>query len=280
MKKSKWKIAGFLAVAVLLALTALGKDSQAAIAEQKVQQGSLIVAVELNDIQSAQAALELAPSLFLAQLDFPRNDLNMLGSGLPERVPDLAGIMRDIVILRIINRAELSPSQLEKALPVLRNLAKEQEKVVNHVREQLLNERGKLLKGNGPSSAIPGVLDARKRVYDYRSISVQAAKTDLAKILRPNQAEILGDLITPPEAPTLRGRPAIGPVPPLPMRGPAGKIRLGPNDTPEFGPASSPLAGRMPGRDHDKGMAQTRLIDLDRLIELLEEKLAAMKPAK
>jgi hypothetical protein len=109
---------------------------------------------------------------------------------------------------------------------------------------------------------------------------VQAAKTDLAKMLQPNQAEILGDLITPPEAPTLQSRPAIGPLPPGQLRGSAGKIRLRPQGSPKLGPPPSSLARQMPGRGHGEGMAQTRLIDLNRLIELLEEKLAAMKPAK
>jgi len=209
-----------------------------------------------------------------------------LEPGLVERAPELARLVRDIVALRLINRADLSAEQIEKVLPVLRRLAKEQDALVKEVREALLAERARLLKEKGPPAPRAGRLPAmRERAFAYRA-EVERAKVELGKIISAPQAEILGRLITPPSPVDAFGRRGFGPGwPGQGGPGPApGMVPHGlpPGPSPGMGPGAGigagPRAGqRMRARD---GMGGRLFIDLDRLVELLEEKLAAMRGTK
>lgn len=197
------------------------------------------------------------------------------GLGPAGKNPEMFGLVRDISILRQINRADLSADQIRRILPLLKELAKEQDKVVGRVKESLQGERERLLRQQGPEKSKPDrrageVTAIRSQSEAYRQ-KVAATKVELRKILNPQQADIIGRLITPPQPP--RGFPGARLVNP-PDRGPSGPRATAPaepRDRPGRGPT---IRGGMRG---GPGPTADGSSDLNRVIQLLEEKLAAMK---
>lgn len=194
------------------------------------------------------------------------------GVGPAGKNPEMFGLVRDISLLRQINRADLSADQIRRMLPLLKELAKEQDKVVGRVRKSLQGERERLLRQQGPDKSKPEqrageLATIRSQSEAYRQ-KVAATKVELRKILNPQQADIIGRLITPPQPP--RGFPGTRLVNP-PDRGPTGPRAARP-----------PVrAGRAPelrgGMREGPGSRSEGSSDLNRVIQLLEEKLAAMK---
>ena len=193
------------------------------------------------------------------------------------RDPRLAGLVRDIIALRQINRADLSPQQIEKVLPALQKLAREEGLLIKQTKEALLDERARLLRQSGPAEMRPGLPMMRGQMDSYQQ-KVEATRAELGRILSAPQAEILGRMIGPPGPFGARfGGPVEGPRQGTTGRRAGGAQReSGRGAAWSGGPAGRGAeAGRGP-----KGLGRARAIEVSRLVELLEEKLAAMRKAK
>ncbi|NIM06700.1 MAG: hypothetical protein GTO55_09535 [Armatimonadetes bacterium] len=214
--------------------------------------------------------------------------------GLAARDPELAGLVRDIFALRQINRADLNVKQIEGVLPILRNLARDKESLISETKEALLKERARLLRQQGPDedkTARPALM--RDRLDSHRE-KAERAKAQLRQVLSAPQAEILAEMLGPPEGFRHRHRWGDG----EPGRGGGGGGGGG-RHMERGGPGPGPGDGMGPGRemrrDRDgkgrdrmggrgggggRGMGMGRAhpaVDIDRLISLLEEKHAAMR---
>jgi|GEM_PF-6050547 len=171
--------------------------------------------------------------------------------------PELAELVRDINALREINRADLTAEQIGKVLPVIKNLERQQTQAVDQVKNTLLAERARLLKAQGPEKTPSRSFNLLDSTLQYRNF-VEEAQKKISGLLSAPQAEIINSLITPPG---------------LPM---GVRTRKGASET----KASTPEA-----RDERlKALRQARpgraQVEISRLIELLEEKQAALPKGK
>ena len=131
-----------------------------------------------------------------------------LEPGLIERSPEMARLVRDIVALRQINRANLRPKQIEKILPIIKGLAKDQDELLEQARDRLVEERERLLRENSPRLNERSLSSINEPLFAYRE-RIEDAQAALARSLTSPQAQILGSLIAPtgPYAPA-RANPA------------------------------------------------------------------------
>jgi hypothetical protein len=183
--------------------------------------------------------------------------MGMAGSRWMGESPELAQLVRDINALREINRADLTAEQIGKVLPVIKNLAKQQTQMVDQVKGNLLAERARLLKAQGPEKAPSRPLNLLDSTLRYRNF-VEEAQQKISGLVSAPQADILNGLITPPGLP-MGARPKAGDADNKSLTPEARAERL------------KTLRPTRPGR------AQ---VELGRLIELLEEKQAALPKVK
>jgi hypothetical protein len=181
--------------------------------------------------------------------------MGMAGSRWMGESPELAQLVRDINALREINRADLTAEQIGKVLPVIKNLANQQAQMVAQVKGNLLAERARLLKAQGPEKTPSRPLNLLDATLRYRNF-VEEAQQKISGLVSAPQADILNGLITPPG---------------LPMGARAAK---GDNK------ALTPEARA----ERQKALRQVRpgraQVELGRLIELLVEKQAALPKGK
>ncbi len=209
---------------------------------------------------------------------------------LAEGLPQLGQVVRDIAALRAINHADLSAQQIEKILPILRKLAQEQDALVHRMVETLAAERTRLLKEKGPSPRPAGAPGIREEIQRFRTERLEEAKGELSKHISAPQLEVLARLITPPHIGGAMGLPRgggplmghrVAPQPGMPPQGASapgvGGGGMGQGSASPSG--MPPYPGQRTGRGM-MGQLRPPLLDLDRLVDLLQEKLAAMREGK
>jgi len=236
-----------------------------------------------------------------------RSRAGAFGYGMADE-PEMAELMRDIMVLHQINRVDLTREQIGQVLPILRNLDQAHERHVNAMHRALREEKARLLAAQGTEQrATVGIPDVRSESAEYRA-AVESAKADLAKVLSAPQAAMLGAMITPPGFGAGTG---VGRAGQRQGRGPEGRRAARAADDETGGgrmgrggrgagagrmqdDAGGRGQGRMQGRGGGNGQAGQRgatmgrhgagmgmgmgpVVDLERLIDLLAEKRAAMR---
>jgi hypothetical protein len=211
--------------------------------------------------------------------------------------PKLANLVRDIFALRQINSANLSAAQIDKMLPVLNKLYEHYQVRVKLSQELLTKERNQLLheqpqvpgKEFNPTNK-PAAPFSRTGLREIRAAynkELDVANEALGKILRPEQMTIIWSMIsteTPDHSFSTRIPGGTGAVPkqttPPQFVVPPGF------PTPQVNPNTStqqpqPGFGTMPSHSTARWMPRPRpIVSLDKLIDLLQEKLEALREKK
>jgi Spy/CpxP family protein refolding chaperone len=185
--------------------------------------------------------------------------------------PELAPLLADILILRVIDNAQLTPDQIRRILPLLERLQDEEKAFRGDLKSAFLAQRQQLLVGSPTAEQARQHREAiRARGQQFRAQTEQA-RAELAKVLSPEQAGALSRLMQPPWSPGAAGeRPGAGGERPE-APGPRASSRPGDARLPRLAghsESSEPL--RMLAGFHRRG------VTLERIITLLHEKLEAM----
>jgi hypothetical protein len=135
--------------------------------------------------------------------------------------------------------------------------------MLNQAKNQLLAEKARLLKAKGPGEKTAGKRIELSGLSEAYRKQVAEAQKKLSKILSASQAEIINNMIAPPSLPQMT-RERLG-------QQPGGKGKAGPRAmTQEQRQELRKELGNRRTSFHP-------VVDLDRLVKLLEEKQAAMK---
>ena len=186
--------------------------------------------------------------------------------------PELAPLLADILILRVIVNAQLTRDQIRQILPILERVRDEEKAFRGDLKSAFLAERERLLAGSPTVAQMQQSREAiRARGQQFRAQTEQA-RAELAKVLSPEQAGALSRLMHPSLG-LMQQKPAGAPGAPGPgTPGPRASAPSGP------GAERGRLGGRSEGRESfgvPAGLPRHG-ITLERIITLLHEKLDAM----
>jgi hypothetical protein len=187
--------------------------------------------------------------------------------------PELAKLAMDIMLLREIDRMQLTAPQTRQVLTALEAIKKDQDNLREETKKILLAERARLMAGKSSDE------DARQAWTKMRELATQCQEraeeqvTKLSAQLKPEQMNALKRLVygidrrhdrpegaTPAAAPRANTNPREG----------------------STGPAAAPAPAPAAGNPREEREGQTagpapgpRMVIVERMIELLKEKLKA-----
>jgi hypothetical protein len=178
--------------------------------------------------------------------------------------PELAQIARDIILLRMINQAGLTPDQIAAVIPVLEGVLSDERAMREEVKRLMLEQRSALLRGDVPDAQLEA---SRRKIKDRTQAFMERVRQrveGLGKTLNPDQMKGLRALVT--TGPSLWRRGGMAPE-----QGREGSRREPPGmqRNRERGGVTAPRWGEESG-------PSVRI--LARVIALLKEKLAVMRP--
>ena len=188
--------------------------------------------------------------------------------------PELARLTTDIVVLRAINRINATPEQLGELADLLRDLGVAEGELREQAREVLAKERARLLRAKPGEQPPPGDgLQAIKVLTMEFQTKVQAAELEAQKLLEPEQMRAFRLLLAMTRGERLAQR--------SPDRMPRAKRDFRPelDGPPPPGappPGDRDLRERMRERMGRAGALPRPPVPLQRVLELIEEKLAAL----
>jgi len=111
--------------------------------------------------------------------------------------PELAPLLADILILRVIVNAQLTRDQIRQILPILERVRDEEKAFRGDLKSAFLAERERLLAGSPTVAQMQQSREAiRARGQQFRAQTEQA-RAELAKVLSPEQAGALSRLMHP-----------------------------------------------------------------------------------
>jgi Spy/CpxP family protein refolding chaperone len=187
--------------------------------------------------------------------------------------PELARLTMDIMLLREINRMQLTPAQSRQVLTALEAIKADQDNLREEAMKFLLAERKRLVAGKSSDEEDQRARTKMKELVTQSQQRRQEQLTKLSAQLTPEQTAALERLIYGSERRRERPEGATAPAP-ASRAGDAPAGRAGPTATPAPAPvAQNPreerggqTAGSAPG---------PRMVIVERMIELLKEKLKA-----
>jgi hypothetical protein len=195
--------------------------------------------------------------------------------------PELAKLTTDIVILRAINRINATPKQLERLTEVLRELVVAEGELRTAASEVMADERARLLAAKpGERPLPPGEdLQAIKSLVQEFQEQVRAAEAEADKVLDPEQIRAFRMLMM-----MTRGERAGEPRDRAQRpkgEGPMAPDMNAPQPPPPPGPGNGKLGEQWRERVRERMAKVDRMprppVPLERVVELMEEKLAALK---
>jgi len=187
--------------------------------------------------------------------------------------PELARLTTDIVVLRAINRINARPEQLERLAELLGGLSAGEGELREQAREVLAEERERLLAARPGEPPPPGdgLQAIRQLGMEFRE-KVRAAEAQAQEFLEPEQMKAFRVLLAMTRGERLAERPRDG------MRRPRGGFGPGLDGPPPPPPPPGddrPMRERMRERFARGGLPRPP-VPLQRVVELIEEKLAAL----
>jgi len=115
--------------------------------------------------------------------------------GGPGQDPELAKLTMDIMLLRQINRMDLSVDEIREVIPLLQQLVDGEKELKKATKQLLVNERKRLLRGEVDQEQLEQARMKMKELAEQSRDRTEKAMDEMAQVLAPEQAEKMKRLL-------------------------------------------------------------------------------------